>query len=234
MAKYRCIIIDDDDLDRLAVASYAKRFAVLEIIGVFKSAEMALSVIERERPDILFLDIDMPDIDGLDFRKKAMQVPVCIFISAHPEHAIKTYLLDTLDFITKPINMDRFTKTVARIEAYMTIREKATLFESIVNNNEIYIKEGHEKVKIRFEDIKYLEAFKDYTRIVTRDQNHNVLSSLGVLLKTPEFSSFIRIHRSYAIPKKSIRKVMANEITLEDDTVLPVGRSYKNELKQLL
>lgn len=232
MAKYRCILIDDDP-DRSAVASLAAQFPVLETIGIFESGEKALAAIEHQRPDILFLDIDKAGI-GIGFRKKVMQVPVCIFVSAHAEHAIDTYLLDTLDFLTKPIRMERFAKTVARIEAHMTVREKATLFETIVNSNEIYIKEGHEKIKIRFEDIKYLEAFKDYTRIVTRDQDHSVLSSLGVLLKTPEFSSFIRIHRSYAILRKSIRKVMANEITLEDDTVLPVGRSYKNALRQLL
>lgn len=233
MGKYRCIIVDDDDIDRLAMVSYAKRFPVLEIIGIFKSAETALTFLENQMPDILFLDIDMPGISGLEFRQRTMQVPVCIFVSSHAEHAIEAFLLDTLDFIAKPIKLDRFTKTVARIESYMDTHEKASLFETVVGQHEMYIKIGHEKVKIKFDEIRYLEALKDYTRIVTADENHNVLSSLGTLLKTPEFASFIRIHRSFAIQKKAVKKIMSNGITLDDDSVLPIGRSYKDDLKLL-
>lgn len=234
MGQYRCIIIDDDDIDRLAVLLFAKRFPILDIAGVFKSAEAAFPILEKEKIDILFLDIDMPGINGLDFRKKAAHVPVCIFISSHPEHAFETFALDTLDFIAKPVTLERFTQTMERIEEYLDIRLKAALFESSIGGDSIYIKEGYETTKIKLHDISYLEALKDYTRIITRDKKHCVLSNLGMLIKSPDFSSFVRIHRSYAVQKEFIQKLHGNELTLKDNTVLPIGRSFKNDLKALL
>lgn len=234
MGQYRCIIIDDDDIDRLAVLLFVKRFPILDIAGIFKSAEEALPILEKDTIDILFLDIDMPGLNGLEFRKKAAHVPACIFISSHPEHALETFALDTLDFIAKPVTLDRFTQTMARIEEYLDVRLKASLFESSIGGDSIYIKEGYEKTKIKLHDILYLEALKDYTKIITGDKKHCVLSSLGVLLKSPDFSSFVRIHRSYAVQKEFILKMHANEVTLKDHTVLPVGRSFKNDLKALL
>lgn len=95
MNPFNCIIIDDDEIDRLMVVSLAKRFSNLKIIGVFEDAEKALPVLEKENIDVLFLDIDMPNLNGLAFRKKALEVPVCIFITAHPEHAVESFELDT-------------------------------------------------------------------------------------------------------------------------------------------
>lgn len=234
MAKYRCIIIDDDDIDRLGVVLQVKRYPSLDIAGIFKSAEAALPILEKEPIDILFLDIDMPALDGLQFRKMAAGVPVCIFISAHTEHALETFELGTLDFIAKPLKTDRFAQTMNRIDDYMNLRFKANLYESALGEGAIYIKEGHEKVKINLHEIPYLEALKDYTKIITADKNHCVLSSLGVLLKSPDFNSFIRIHRSYAVQKQFVKKIGAAEIVLNDQTILPVGRSYKDNLSQLL
>ena len=234
MGQYRCIIIDDDDIDRLAVLLFVKRFPILDIAGIYKSAEEALPILEKDTIDILFLDIDMPGLNGLEFRKKAAHVQACIFISSHPEHALETFALDTLDFIAKPVTLDRFTQTMARIEEYLDVRLKASLFESSLGGDSIYIKEGYEKTKIKLHDILYLEALKDYTKIITGDKKHCVLSSLGVLLKSPDFSSFVRIHRSYAVQKEFILKMHANELTLKDHTVLPIGRSFKNDLKALL
>lgn len=118
MTPFNCIIIDDDEIDRLTVVSYAKRFSNLNIMGVFENATDALPLIEKYKIDILFLDIDMPSINGLDFRKKALEVPVCIYITAHPEHAVESFELDTLDFIVKPVKIDRFTQTISKIEDY--------------------------------------------------------------------------------------------------------------------
>ena len=139
MNPYNCIIIDDDEIDRLTVVSYAKRFPLLKIVGVFENANDALPLLEKEKIDILFLDIDMPTISGLDFRKKAMNVPVCIYITAHPEHAVESFELDTLDFIVKPIKIDRFTQTMSKIEDYMELKLKAKLFESTLGGDVIYI-----------------------------------------------------------------------------------------------
>jgi two-component system LytT family response regulator len=228
--KYTCIIVDDDEIDRLTVVSFAKKFPVLDILGVFESAEDALPFIEEQKVDILFLDIDMPGLNGIDFRKKALEIPVCIFITAHPEHAVESFQIETLDFIVKPLKLDRFTQTVSRIEEFMEIKLKASLFEASIGGDTIYIKEGHEQTKVKLHEILYLEALKDYTLVITDKKRHCVLSSIGNLLKEDHFQSFIRIHRSYAVQKQFIQKINSTEIILNNNVAIPVGRSYKDNL----
>jgi two-component system LytT family response regulator len=228
--KYTCIIIDDDEIDRLTVLSFAKKFPVLDILGVFESAEDALNFIDTTDLDILFLDIDMPGLSGIEFRKKALEIPVCIFITAHPEHAVESFEIETLDFIVKPLKLDRFSQTVSRIEEFMEVKLKASLFEASIGGDTIYIKEGHEQTKVKLHEILYLEALKDYTLIITNKKRHCVLSSIGNLLKEDHFQSFIRIHRSYAVQKQFIQKINTSEIILNNNITIPVGRSYKENL----
>ena len=228
--KYTCIIIDDDEIDRLTVVSFTKKFPVLDILGVFESAEEALPFIDTTDLDILFLDIDMPGLSGIEFRKKALEIPVCIFITAHPEHAVESFEIETLDFIVKPLKLDRFSQTVSRIEEFMEVKLKASLFEASIGGDTIYIKEGHEQTKVKLHEILYLEALKDYTLIITNKKRHCVLSSIGNLLKEDHFQSFIRIHRSYAVQKQFIQKINASEIILNNNIAIPVGRSYKENL----
>ncbi|PWB22284.1 LytR/AlgR family response regulator transcription factor [Flavobacterium sp. HTF] len=230
MKKYTCIIVDDDEIDRLTVLSFAKKFPILDILGVFEDAEDALPFLENEKIDILFLDIDMPGLNGIDFRKKTLEIPVCIFITAHPEHAVESFQIETLDFIVKPLKLDRFTQTVNRIEEFMEIKLKASLFEASIGGDTIYIKEGHEQTKVKLHEILYLEALKDYTLIITDKKRHCVLSSIGNLLKEDHFQSFIRIHRSYAVQKQFIQKINSSEILLNNNVAIPVGRSYKENL----
>lgn len=234
MDRFNCIIIDDDEIDRLTVVSFAKKFPELQIVGVFSDAADAVSILDTMTIDILFLDIDMPELNGLEFRKMAADVPVCIFITAHPEHAVESFELDTLDFIVKPVKLDRFTQTMARIKDYMELKLKAQLFESSIGGDVIYIKEGHEQTKVKLHDILYLEALKDYTKIVTSGKKHCVLSNIGTLLKESDFNSFIRVHRSYAVQKQYIKKILTHGVQLNNDVLIPIGRSYKENLNDLI
>jgi two-component system LytT family response regulator len=230
MRQYNCIIIDDDEIDRLTALSFAKKFPSLNILGVFELAEDALPIIEKEKIDILFLDIDMPGLNGIDFRKKTQEIPVCIFITAHPEHAVESFQIETLDFIVKPLKLDRFAQTMKRIEEFMEIKLKASLFEASIGGDTIYIKEGHEQTKVKLHEILYLEALKDYTLIITDKKRHCVLSSIGNLLKENHFQSFIRIHRSFAVQKQYIEKKLVNDVLLNNGVCIPIGRSYKDNL----
>ena len=230
MKTLNCIIVDDDEIDRLTVLSYAKRFPHLNVVGVFDDAENAQPLLESETIDVLFLDIDMPTLSGFEFRKKAMNVPVCIYITAHPEHAVESFELEALDFIVKPLKMDRFAQTIQRIETFMEIKFKAQLFDSSLGGDAIYIKEGHEQTKVKLHDILYLEALKDYTLLITSQRRHCVLSSIGTLLKETHFQSFVRIHRSFAVQKQFVKKINSYEIELENNITIPIGRSYKDNL----
>jgi two-component system, LytTR family, response regulator len=230
MQKLNCIIVDDDEIDRLMVTSFVKRFPHFVILGIFESAEEALDCIEKETIDVLFLDIDMPDLSGLELRKKMLHVPVCIYITAHPEHAVESFELETLDFIVKPLKFNRFEQTVNRVEEFMQVRHKAALFETSIGGDTIFIKEGHEQIKVNLHEVLYLEALKDYTLIVTNKKRHCVLSNIGTLLKETHFQSFVRIHRSFAVQKQYIKKIGSQEIELNNNMFIPLGRSYKDNL----
>jgi two-component system LytT family response regulator len=234
MNQWKCIIVDDEDVDRLMVLSFAKRYPMLQIAGTFKSAAEALEILEHQKIDILFLDIDMPGGSGIELRKKAQEVPACVFITGHAEYAVESFDLDTIDFIVKPLRFERFEKAMQRVLQFLEIREKATLFELSFGDDMLYIKEGNEQYKIKRSDILYLEALKDYTLLVTAQKKHCVWSNIGALLKKEPFDSFVRIHKSYAIQRQFVTRISAHDITLANDAHIPIGRAYKENLNAIL
>ncbi|MCZ2083090.1 MAG: LytTR family DNA-binding domain-containing protein [Flavobacteriales bacterium] len=232
--KINAVIVDDDEIDRLTVLSFAKRFPILNIIGAYACAEDALEAIANNSIDILFLDIDLPGKSGVELRKSAKDIPACIFITSYPEFAVESYELDTLDFIVKPIKLDRFENAIKRVEEFMEIRQKADLFESSIGGDIIYIKEGHDQTKVKLHDILYIEALKDYSLIITTQKRHCVLSSIGNLLREFHFQSFIRVHRSFAVQKQFVHKISTTEIILSNEMVIPIGRSFKENVNLLV
>jgi two-component system, LytTR family, response regulator len=230
---YNCIIIDDDELDRLTIYALARKYAFLNITGVFDSADNALKSIGQQPIDILLSDIDMPGINGLDFRKKLSDIPVCIFITSYPDYAPESFELSTLDFIVKPVKADRFDTAMKRCQEYLDIKHKAELFEYSLGGDTIFIKDGHNHIKIALHQVIYLEALKDYTIIVTPAKNYYVLSGISSLLKEKSFQSFIRIHRSYAVQKHFINFIAPQQVTV-GNIKLPIGRSYKENLDAIM
>ncbi|WP_153799217.1 LytR/AlgR family response regulator transcription factor [Foetidibacter luteolus] len=230
--KANCMIVDDDEIARLNIMSLVNKFPALHIAGVFDNAEEAFLAATANAPDVLLLDIDMPVLSGLQLREKLFHIPACIFITSYPDYAVEAFEKEALDFLVKPVNADRFARTVERLTAYLAVRNKAARFDSTPNDNSFYIKDGHDKIKIKLGDIVYLEALKDYTRIVTLTKRYCVLSLLGNLLKEKPFHTFMRIHRSYAVQKDYISKITATEVLVKD-IALPVGRNYKEALAAL-
>ncbi len=230
---YHCIIVDDDEIDRLTTLSFAWRFPFLEIRGVYASTEEALDALGDEQVQVMLMDIDLPGLNGLEFRRRMMDVPVCIFITAYTEHAILSFELAAFDFLEKPLNTDRFALSMRRLEEYMDTRQKASLFEINMWGDIIYIKQGHDQIKVKLQEIIYLEALKDYTKVVTLGKNYCVISSIGNLLKEKAFGTFLRIHRSYAVQKNFIRKITPHAVLI-NDIELPIGRSYKDMVKTFI
>lgn len=232
--KLNCVIVDDSEIDRLTVVAYAKKFPVLNIAGVFSCAEDALLFISRETVDVLFLDIDLDGSSGVDLRRIVPEIPCCIFITSHPEFAVESFELETLDFIVKPINYTRFEQAIRRLTEFMELRLKADLFESSIGGDSVYIKVGHEQTKIKLHDILYIEALKDYSLLITREKRHCVLANIGTLLKQVNFKSFIRVHRSFAVQKQYVQKIGSQELILHNNVVIPIGRSFKENLNLFL
>lgn len=227
------MVVDDDDIDRLTTLSFAKDYPVLRKIGEFDSPVEALAAAQATPPDILFLDVDMPEMSGLELRQQLMHIPACVFITSYPDYAVDGFEMAAIDFLVKPFTADRFAKTVARILQYLETKQKATLLNHTLGAGTIFIKDGHEQVKLPLHEVIYLEALKDYTGIVTAAKKYCVLAALGNLLKEKDFESFIRIHRSYAVQKHFIKKITAKEVFVHDKA-LPVGRMYKDSLNGII
>ena len=229
---YSCILVDDDGIDRLTTLSFARKFPFLDISGVYASTEEALKNFNAGQIQVMLLDIDLPGLSGLEFRRLMMDVPVCIFITAYTEHAIKSFELAAFDFLEKPLTNDRFALSMRRLEEYMDTRKKASLFEISLGGDIVYIKDGHDQIKLKLHEILYLEALKDYTKIVTVNKKYCVVSSIGTLLKGQAFNTFLRIHRSYAVQQNFIQKITPNSVVI-NNFELPIGRSYKDMVKNL-
>lgn len=230
--KPQCIIVEDDLLDRMLVQSYVKRSEGLDFRDSFASAEEAIGPLQTNPADILFLDIDMPGMSGLDLRRMFPQVPVCIFITSHPEHALEGFETQAFDFMVKPISWPRFESTVARAQDYLTLVRKAALVESVIGENSILLREGNSDVRIDLSEVMFLEALGNYTRIGLSGSSHYILNNLGNLLKESTFQAFVRVHRSFAIQKYFVSRFNSKEVELADKTLVPVGRVYKNNLDQ--
>jgi len=231
--EYTCYIVDDNGIDRLTTASFVRKYPFIKIAGLFDSAGPALEAAEKAIPDAIFLDIDMPEFSGLDLRTQLEKVPACIFITAYPEYAVQGFEVNALDFIVKPLKPERFDTSMNRLQYFLDTHYKAELLDQSLNEESLFIKDGHEHIRIQFSDIIYLEALKDYTGIITREKKYCVLTSLGNLLKEKAFQSFIRIHRSYAVQKHYIRKLTPRAVMV-NNILLPVGRSYKEMLDTLI
>lgn len=230
---YSCIIADDKELHRISLGAYLKKYSYIQVLGVFESPARVLDyVLHHGLPDIIFLDIDMPGMSGIELRKQLSDIPACIFITAYPEYAVESFEVEALDFLVKPLNHERFDASMERLLRYLEIRDRAQQMEHTLENEIIYIKEGHERVKLLLNDIDYLEALRDYSGVMTAGKRYFILTPMGSLLKQNPFRGFVRIHRSYAVQVKKVTRFSSREVAV-GETILPVGRSYKDELGKL-
>jgi DNA-binding LytR/AlgR family response regulator len=231
---WTCILVDDDEIARLGLTYYINKVGVFDLVHVFSSAVDALAFLEHQSVDVLFLDIDMPELNGFDLRRQVMHIPVCVFVSAYPAYALESFDLDALDFMQKPIKSDRFVQAVTKIERYLDLHKKAEQFDLYFIGDHIVIKDKQGQIKVKLYDVLYLEAYKNYTQIVTQERQYSVLGSFSSLLENQQFSSFVRIHKSFAVNMYKVKKIASQQIVLENDQCVPIGRSYKDNLKTLL
>lgn len=225
----KCIIIEAEEQDRKALSTLLESYPNIEIVDFFDSAEAALPYINLPL-DFVILDINLPGMSGIELRKLSNKIPVSIFISSHPEHAVETFDLDALDFLIKPLKTERFQHSMHKLLDFFEMKDKSDRFDALVGENHMNIKDGCDTFQIKISDILYLEALKDYTRIITHEKKHCILDSLGSLLNKHHFDGFVRIHRSFAIPKHQIKSKNTHEVELIQKIKLPIGRAYKKNL----
>lgn len=229
MKKLRCFAIEDNELDRLMFQHILRQYDCFDFLGFSESPEEALPL--PPELDVLFLDIDFGGMNGIEFRKRTKDIPACVFISSHPEYAVESFEADALDFVSKPLKKERFDATVSRLRDYFSMKEKSDFYDILIGNRVLNIKEGHDIIPLKIDDVKYVEALKDYTRLITHQRNYYVLKSLGQLLKEESFAHFIRIHKSFAVPRHLITRKTSTEILVDNRWNLPLGRAFKGNLQ---
>ena len=236
MKKYQYLIIDDEDIDRLAISYYLKNYSFIEHKVSFSNSKDGLNYLKNNTADILFLDIDMPGINGLQLLKEIRGNVLCtILITSHPDFAVDSFELNAFDYIIKPLEKQRLDVCVKRLKEYLDLKAKAELFEHSFKNESILVKNGHSYVSIQPYEIVCLEALKDYTKLILLNNNSTTIhGNLGLTLRDKNFKHFIRIHKSYAIQKNYISIIKTNEIILTNGRTLPIGQNYRKDLLSCL
>jgi len=226
------IIVEDNKLDQLSLLSKANAYSQLKNVAVCNNAEEALTSIEKLKPDIAFLDVDMPGINGIDLLRMIKdRIPVAVFVTSHMEYALESYELAAFDFILKPIKTDRFKVCIDRIVDYLEMKQKANAYTVHFETGTITIKEGHDQVKISLDEITHLESMKDYTKIVTADKKYMTLMPLSNFIKQLPQNQFSQIHRSYAVNRNKVTRIQAHELLL-GEIIVPIGKTYKSDIAQ--
>lgn len=228
----KCLIIDDEELARELIKSYIDKTDFLELIGMYENPIDALPVLKQESIDMIFLDIQMPELKGTDFAQLIPDSTRFIFTTAYSEYALKGYELNALDYLLKPITYDRFLQAAAKIKESTTeINNESINFSS---NESITIKSGYDLHKIKFSDIIYIESDSEYVNFHIRG-GKKIMSyqSLKSLEKSLPSNIFMRVHRSYIINKANVTALKGKDLIL-DTTKIPVSTSYYEKVKETL
>ena len=228
----KCLVIDDEPLAREGIAGYVEQIPFLELVGTCDSAITASTFIKENKVDLLFLDIQMPLLNGLDFIKTLPNPPRVIFITAFSNFAIQGFELNSIDYLLKPVSFDRFLKSANK--AYDLFNLQWSKTENNTNNSEFFfVKTDKKFVRINFDDITFIESIKDYVRIYTRTEKHLVLLNMKNIMGQLPHNKFARVHKSFVVSLDKINVIEGNTIKMSNGEV-PIGREYKDEINSYL
>jgi DNA-binding LytR/AlgR family response regulator len=231
----KCIIVDDEPLAIEVIESYVERLDDFEIVAKCSNALKAFEILQKQSIDVIFLDIQMPKLTGIEFLKSLQNPPQIIFTTAYRDYAIESYELDIVDYLLKPISFDRFLKAISKLYKGNKFTQDTEKVAQITEQKDayIYLKVDKKMVKLLLKDIIYIESLKDYVRIKTHDKalvTHQKISYLEE--KLPE-ECFMRIHRSYIVSLSKVESYSPTTIEVPNQE-LPIGRNYKNQVMEVL
>jgi DNA-binding LytR/AlgR family response regulator len=227
----KCIIIDDEPLAREGMQLHVKNMPQLQLMGSFSNPLDAALMLQQGSIDLVFLDINMPEMNGLDFVKTLVHTPMIIFATAYPQYALDSYELDTVDYLLKPIRFERFVKAVNKAQNYLDLLQSKDLttnqIES-VSQEFIFIKADRKFFKIFFKDINYIEGLKDYVIIHTAERKVITAMNLKTIFDQLPPSIFARISKSYIVNTAHIVSFDPYTVYLKN-AELPIGNTFKDE-----
>ena len=232
----RVLAIDDEPLALQQLAAYIKKIPFLELVAECQSAIEAKEILNNENIDAIFCDINMPDLNGMDFVKSLSTPPLIVFTTAYSEYAVEGFKVDAVDYLLKPFGLDDFKRAANRLQERLEVRqqEPSTTIASSEDDS-IFVKTDYRVVKIAISDIRYIEGMSEYLKIHLESQPKPIVTLLS-MKKMEEFlpSHFMRIHRSYIINLKKIQEVNKNRVIMDSETYLPIGDNYKDAFNDYL
>jgi len=239
----KVVAIDDEPLALRQLVTYIGKIPFLELVGQCQSAVEAHKLLNEEVVDAIFCDINMPDLNGMDFVKSLTVPPLVVFTTAYSEYAVEGFKVDAVDYLLKPFGLQDFQRAANRIRERMEVRELSTnapssLPPSPITNQQadtIFIKTDYRMVKVAISDIRYIEGMSEYLKLYLESQPKPIVTLLS-MKKMEEFlpEYFMRIHRSYIVNLTKIQEVNKNRVIMDADTYLPIGDNYKEQFNQFL
>jgi len=224
------IAIDDEPLALEVVRSLAEQVPFIRLAASFTKAMDAIIFLQKEKVDLLFLDIKMPDISGIDFIRAIPNPPMVIFTTAYSEHAVQSFELDAVDYLLKPFSLARFLKACGKAHELAQFKK---LPNQMALPNTVFIKSGYEQVKVNLDDIRYAVSTGNYVQFMLKENNVVSRLTMNEAASLLPGVNFIRIHRSYLAAKKYITKIDKKTVWLEG-TELPIGEAYYPDIEKFL
>lgn len=238
----KCIIIDDEPLAIDVIESYIKQIGGLEIVAKCTNPLEAITLLNKHKVDLIFLDIEMPNLTGIDLVKALDNIPQFIFTTAYPQYALDGFNLNATDYLVKPIPFHRFLKAISRAKEKYELEKNnvSNVFSAGIQQKNafddfIFVKSEYEKIKINIDTIKYIQGLKDYIRIYSTASNKAILtlSSFKDIMDKLPSSQFVRIHRSYVVNIGFIDALQKTKVVI-DKIRIPIGETYKEDVMKRL
>ncbi|MCS6904778.1 MAG: LytTR family DNA-binding domain-containing protein [Bacteroidia bacterium] len=226
-SQIRCIIIDDDEISRTIIEKYIEKTEILELVGSYESAEEGLAPILNHEADLIFLDIEMPQMTGIELIKSLIVKPYIVLITAQKEYALEAFDLDVTDYLLKPFDYPRFLKAVGKVKELIDIEAQAK------NKSDIFVKHQSRYIKIPTHELLWIEAIGDYVELHTAHKKYIVHTTMKAIEKKLPANEFLRVHRSYIVRLDAISEIEDNTLVIEKK-LIPIGKSYRNQLMKNL
>lgn len=227
MNTIKCLIVDDEPIARQIIEGYAKQYPLLEVVASCEDAMEARIQLQRHAIDLIFLDINMPVIDGIGFLKTLKKAPQIIFTTAYKEYAVDAFELSASDYLLKPFSFERFLMAVDRVaEKLAPAATPMPVAETIPADDFMFIKSDNKIFKVAFDDILYLEAFGNYAKVFLSDKQLMPTTTLTSLEEALPKNRFVRVHRSFIINKNHISHIEGNRVFIRDQEV-PISANFK-------
>ena len=229
-----CIAIDDEPLALKQIAGYIEKIPALNLLESFTSAIKALEFLQNNRVDLMFVDINMPDLSGMDFVKSLSHPPKVIFTTAYREYAVEGFQVDAADYLVKPISFPAFLKAVNKTtQRYFPQSDTVTNIRH--NEQFLFIKTEYKIVRIDLNNIKYIEGMRDYIRIHLVDENPIMaLLKMKNIMEHLPADHFMRVHRSYIVNLNRVHTIERNRIVFDKNVYIPISEQYKEDFQKFL